>query len=193
MYGIIYKAVCPMGKVYVGQTTKRLCNRKAGHAYQVRKKDRRSAFQIALLELGVNNFTWEQIDIAETQIELDQKEKLWVAHYKADDPAHGYNSTDGGASCTLTIEHRQKISMAITGEKHHFFGKCHSAETLNKMSKAQRGERNAAAKLTEADARQIKIKLAEGEVGRVLAKKYGVTDEIISKIKRGKTWRHIQV
>ena len=37
MYGIIYKAICPMGKIYIGQTTKTLKLRKSQHAFRAKK------------------------------------------------------------------------------------------------------------------------------------------------------------
>jgi len=113
MYGIIYKATGPTGLVYIGQTVKRLAERKAGHAFRAKKGDRRHAFQIALLADGFSNFTWEQIDTAENAGELDEKEKYWIAHYQSDNPAHGYNGTSGGKDTVYTIEARQKISEAI--------------------------------------------------------------------------------
>jgi len=113
VYGIIYKATGPDGRVYIGQTTESLTRRKGVHAYRIKKGDKRSPFQFALLEHGsVRAFQWEQIDTAENAGELDAKEKHWIAHYQSDKPAHGYNSTDGGINYTASPEHRKKLSDA---------------------------------------------------------------------------------
>ncbi|MDR2717179.1 MAG: GIY-YIG nuclease family protein [Treponema sp.] len=159
MHGIIYKATGPTGKVYVGQTTRTLAMRKGQHKFRALKGDRRSAFQIALLDEGFSNFQWEQIDTADSKEELDKKEKLWIAHYKADKPEHGYNLQDGGIGGTPNAEARRKMSEAHRGkypspetrqklsdvrkgEKHHMYGKHHSEETRKKISEAHKGEKN---------------------------------------------------
>jgi group I intron endonuclease len=160
-YGIIYKATGPGGKVYVGQTTKTLKRRKRGHAFRTKKGDRRSDFHIALLESGFDSFVWEEIDRADSQEELDRKEREWIAHYKADDPAHGYNQQGGGVYHSVsektrrkisesnkgkhsdkhhTEETRRKISEANKGEKNRMFGRHHTPEAREKMSEANKGK-----------------------------------------------------
>jgi group I intron endonuclease len=131
MYGIIYKAAGPTGKVYIGQTTKLLNRRKADHKFRALKGDRRTPFQIALLDEGFKNFTWEQIDTAENKAELDQKEKYWVDHYDSMNPAKGYNNTDGGIHYSPSVETRRKIGEA---------NKNPSATTRQKISEARKGK-----------------------------------------------------
>jgi len=137
MHGIIYKAVSPNGKTYIGQTTRALARRKSDHAFRARVKDQRTAFQIAILEHGgVKAFTRDEIDTAETAEELNAKEKRWVAYFKADNPQYGYNGTGGGISCKANTETRRKLS----GENNHNYGKHHSPETRQKMSEAHIGK-----------------------------------------------------
>jgi group I intron endonuclease len=138
-YGIIYKATGPTGKVYIGQTVKTLAERKRGHKYQALKDDRRSIFQVAILEHGFHTFAWEQIDQADTPEELDRKEKKWIARYKSTDPEKGYNGTDGGIDGHPNEEIRRRMSQAKSGEKHHFFGKHLSAEHRRKIGEAGKG------------------------------------------------------
>jgi group I intron endonuclease len=137
-YGIIYKATGPGGKVYVGQTTKTLKERKNGHKIQAKKGDRRRAFQIALLDEGFDKFVWEQIDTAEIQAELDRKEKEWIAHYNATDPAHGYNLMDGGINGKPNKETREKLSKSQKGKNTWMKGKKASEETKRKMSEKRK-------------------------------------------------------
>lgn len=217
VYGIIYKATGPDGRVYVGQTTKSLKERKRKHQFRAYKGDKRTAFQVALMELGFDSFQWDKIDHADNQEELDQKEKYWISHYQSDNPAHGYNHTNGGIKTVyssearrkiseamkgkpsrrkgkhLSEEHRRKISEAQKGEKHHNFGKHLSEETKYKKSEAMRGEKSPAAKLSEADVRQIKTALANGDTCASLARKYNVDKSLISQIKRGKAWHWLQI
>lgn len=55
------------------------------------------------------------------------------------------------------------------------------------------GSANHKAKLTEDQVAQIKRRLGAGERGRILAAEFGVSETIVSQIKSGKRWRHIQL
>lgn len=56
------------------------------------------------------------------------------------------------------------------------------------------GEASGLAKLTTEDVIEIKMELAFGRVtNALLAERYGVSRESISSIKRGLTWKHVQV
>lgn len=55
-----------------------------------------------------------------------------------------------------------------------------------------RGSRQGSAKLTEADVAEIKSSLAQGVRGRELARRYAVGDAVITRIKQGKSWRHVE-
>jgi group I intron endonuclease len=154
-YGVIYRAInTENGKVYIGQTTKSLFMRRKQHMLRVKYGDRRTAFQTALLNEGWENFEWKAIGIAESQEELDRKEKHWIAHYKSDDPRYGYNGTDGGLNGTPTAETRQKISEARRGQavpkevrckiSKTMKGRTKSEETRQRMSEANKGKRHTA-------------------------------------------------
>ena len=218
MHGIIYKATGPDGKVYIGQTMYTLAHRKACHRIQAVKRDRRGSFQLALLELGVNAFTWEQIDTAETAEELDAKEKYWIAHYDSMNPKRGYNNTDGGVKTTYSEATCRRISEALKGKKRSkeicqkmseaqkkrfqtqkgtMLGKKHSVEALVKMSEAQKrnmhlGEKNPSATITENIARQIKSALVAGDRICHLARKHNVTSSLVKNIKYGRAWAWLQ-
>jgi len=160
MHGIIYKATNTLnGKVYIGQTTQPLNERKRHHKYMSLKGDRRTPFQIALLDEGFDNFTWKQRDTFNNAEELTAKEKHWVAFYKANDPQYGYNITGGGIAAKHTEETKRKISRIVkgrkvseetrrkisegnkgkhNGENNPFFGKKHTEESRRKMSEAQK-------------------------------------------------------
>jgi group I intron endonuclease len=138
-YGIIYKATnTANGKVYIGLTTETLKERKRKHQYRAYKGDKRETFQIALLDEGFDNFQWEQIDSAESEAELSEKEQYWVSFYKADDPAHGYNIQGGGIGAKHTAETKRKLSEMQKGDKNYWYGKHLSAEHRRKQSEALR-------------------------------------------------------
>jgi group I intron endonuclease len=143
MYGIIYKATGPTGKVYVGQTTYSLNHRKGAHKYRSLKGDKRTTFQTALLDEGFDNFTWEQIDTADTAEELDDKEKAWITFYNSMIPAKGYNNQDGGKKFVASEETRRKNGEAKKGKQTWMKGKHHTEETRRKISEALSGEKSA--------------------------------------------------
>jgi len=206
-YGIIYKATGPTGKVYIGQTIKTLNRRKIDHAFRAKKQDRRGAFQIALLEHGFGSFQWDQIDSAETAEELDQKEKHWIAHYKSTDPQYGYNIFEGGSNPKLSPETRRKISEAQKGKSREYCkgipkseehrrkiseankGKHRTDESRKKMSEAHRGKKNKLATISENTAMKIRADLANGMRNCDIARKYNVSRNVVSHIKRGQTWK----
>lgn len=50
----------------------------------------------AIRKYGEANFKIDQIDSAETDEELNNKEKYWIKQYDSTNPEKGYNMTDGG-------------------------------------------------------------------------------------------------
>lgn len=86
LYGIIY---CAYNKVnqkrYIGQTTQRLCERRAAHY----TKDPDIYFHRALHKYNKEEFEWSIIDVAQSAEELDQKEKYWIKQYNTLDPIKG--------------------------------------------------------------------------------------------------------
>jgi hypothetical protein len=115
-----------------------LSARKANHKYMAVKRDRRSAFHIALLDEGFDDFVWEQIDTANTPEELNQKEIYWINFYKSNDPQSGYNLQNGGIRAKHSKETRRKISEAKKGTQSHRKGKHHTEESRRKMSEHTR-------------------------------------------------------
>lgn len=101
LYGIIY---CAYNKVnqkrYIGQTTQRLCERRAAHY----TKDPDIYFHRALHKYNKDDFEWSIIDIAQSKEELDKKEKYWIKTYKTLDPTVGYNLLPGGSNNMPTKE-----------------------------------------------------------------------------------------
>jgi group I intron endonuclease len=269
-YGIIYKATnSNNNKVYIGQTTYTLAHRKGAHAFRTKKGDRRSDFQIALLNEGFSNFAWEQIDQADSPEELDRKEKFWIEKLKSDDPLYGYNMNDGGTYHSVSDKTREKLrdarakqvipkesyikrGLKMRGENNPRFGKKASPELRLKLSEAHknseknrehlklitrayrgkehpnygkprpekvrkkiseklkgrhpseealasmrknhaRGENNKAAKITCATAKEIKIMLRDGKRIYEIMECFGISRDIVKRIKSGQNWRHVAV
>jgi group I intron endonuclease len=188
MFGIIYKATGPTGKVYVGQTVYTLKKRKGQHAFRAKKGDRRNAFCIAILEHGFDNFTWTEIDAADTREALDEKERYWIARYDSMNPEKGYNGTDGGTYGIITAEARRKISEAKSGGNHHFFGKRFTEEHRRKIGEANKGKNtwSKGRKLSEEHKRKIG-EAESGEKNHNFGKKFSPeTRRKISEVQKGK-------
>ncbi len=97
MYGIIYKVTNIINnKIYIGQTKQTLEERKYNHYYRAKHSldITHTHFINAIRKYGETNFIWEQIDIAESAEELNQKEKYWIQYYNSVN--NGYNIQKGG-------------------------------------------------------------------------------------------------
>lgn len=76
--GIIYKATnLSNGKVYIGQTTRSLEERK--HAHEICADKTTTLFAFAIREFGIDGFKWEQIDEVQATDPMELKAFLAVA------------------------------------------------------------------------------------------------------------------
>lgn len=114
---IIYKAVNLINnKIYIGQTINSLEYRQNQHhreaKYQKQNKRRNNYFHNAINKYGFDNFIFTKIDEANTQEELDKKERFWIAFYNSTDKNIGYNLDTGGISGgKKSLETRRKIGI----------------------------------------------------------------------------------
>lgn len=156
-YGTIYKITnIKTGKVYIGKTTKSLNDRLQGH---INNADKGNNFKLSLAirKYGKENFIIEPIDFAETCDELNEKEIHYIGEYNSLED--GYNMTMGGEGGNTYINKSdeemkaisRKISTALrknngnrgqfVGPKNSMYGKHHTPETKEKMSKALKGKK----------------------------------------------------
>jgi group I intron endonuclease len=133
MYGIIYRATNKRnGKIYIGQTRFSLEKRIREHEESSARK--KMAIGLALEKYGKKVFEWQTIDQADTKANLDEKERMWIAFYRSNDPKHGYNLTNGGEGFqSLTDEIKKKISATLRGHSV-------SQETRKKISQNVKGK-----------------------------------------------------
>ncbi len=93
----------------------------------------------------------------------------------------------------MSLSHRNKNK----GDKHYNYGKHLSKETKEKLSKVNKGrfsgERSPNHKLSIKNIEEIKMLLDSKIYQKDIAKIYGVTQSIISRIKLGKTWKHVSI
>ena len=135
-YGIIYKAVLKKdGRSYIGQTTRSLKERISEHGHK-----NRFYFNNAIQKYGMESFLWEIIDYADSQEDLDRKERLWIEHYKSNIKGNGFNLTSGGEHAVYSEDSIKKMSEAMTGEKNHRYGVSATEDTRKKMSASRIGK-----------------------------------------------------
>lgn len=90
--------------------------------------------------------------------------------------------------------HRCDVRNCVNPD-HIFLGtaKENNRDKLNKgRSNPSHGENHSSSKLTELQVKQILQKLENGIQQKIIAKEYGVCPTAISRIKIGKSWKHVQ-
>lgn len=94
---IIYKITCKINnKVYIGQTSESIMQRFRRHmGYQ--KDEHDTKFYRAIRKYGTENFYIEEIDSANSQDELDEKEMYWISKYNSIN--NGYNTKESKGKC----------------------------------------------------------------------------------------------
>nr|DAF44275.1 MAG TPA: intron associated endonuclease [Podoviridae sp. ct8Lf7] len=92
---IIYKITNLINnKIYIGLTTTELKVRWNSHRHCV-KSDPRHLY-CSMRKYGIENFTIEQIDSADSIIKLGELERYYIEKYNSQDPNIGYNLSAGG-------------------------------------------------------------------------------------------------
>lgn len=186
------------GKIYVGQTTQTFRTRTMQHM-----RSREGYFDTALRKYGIESFECGIIDTAKSTEELNKKEIYWIKKLNSMKP-NGYNLCEGG-NTTRGYSHKEesKRKMSATkkklesmkGEKNHYYGKHHTKEIREKMSKAWENEARRA-KLKEHNKNLDRTyqcrKVLNVETKEIFnsikeaAKKYGLKETHISRVCRGK-------
>lgn len=192
---IIYKMTNKVnGKVYIGQTTRRLDERTKEHI-----RHNKMIVDKAIQKYGIENFTVEQIDLAENINELNQKEMYWIERYDCITPK-GYNQCYGGDN-TCGYHHKEeskqkmsiKKSQKYIGEGNPFYNKTHSEESRKKMSEARKGLKH----LTEEQIKRLReshhtVKVINVDTGEVFDSikdaglKYNIEPTHITRVCKGK-------
>lgn len=84
-------------KIYIGQTIRPVEQRFHRHINDALNNILNTHFARAIRKYGKDNFVVEIIDTAQTQDELNQKERYWIQYYNS--VQEGYNETDAISKC----------------------------------------------------------------------------------------------
>jgi group I intron endonuclease len=171
-YGLIYRVTNTINqKVYVGQTKQSLIKRWRAHVNASRKP--RYTIQFAIAKYGADNFTIEQLCVAQSREELNDLEKQHIASFGSVVP-NGYNLTYGGESPTFSEETIVRMSESHKGKKFGNYseawrkaisdaltGKSPSEETRRKQAAAKLGTKHSAETLLSMSIAQTGRKMSQ--------------------------------
>lgn len=151
-------------KCYIGQSID-INRRFKEHQNGLNKKvGHNPYFQNAWDKYGEENFAFEIIEEVDDTNLLDEREIFYISFYKSNDKDYGYNATPGG-NC--------------------FIGK---EETRNKLSISKRFNNS---HLTEQDVREIKMCMYCLMDRKEIAKKYNVSEKVLTQISMGKSYGYV--
>lgn len=194
-------------KVYIGQTIKSLQRRLVVHRAAGNTKNPKTKIARAIKKYGKENFFIELINSSYTQEEADKLECFYIEKFNS--IKYGYNISPGGeAKRNVTAETRKRLAKGMKGKFHSketiqlmsesnsgiknpFYGKNHTYEVKNILSKHRRGEGSPTAKLTEKDIIVIRELLSQNVKQKEIAKMFNIHNSQISRIKNNKTWSFI--
>lgn len=110
---ILYKAISPSNKIYIGITSMSLKDRIYGH-YSSAKVNKRP-FCVALIKYG-KNIKWEVVEKNLNKEQAEKLEKSLILQYKSFDRQFGYNLSLGGLSGYIQSKEGKK-RIGLTSKK----------------------------------------------------------------------------
>lgn len=131
------------GKKYIGQSCD-IMKRWADHRWALENDRHTNGHLQNAWNKAQGHFDFSVIETCEAE-ELDAREEYWIAYYRANDPALGYNLTSGGdgiRGLVRTAEHCRHISESLIGRVGVMKGRRFTHEHRQKIAKALRGNRN---------------------------------------------------
>ena len=103
-------------KVYIGQTIRPIEQRFHRHLSDALNNILDTHFARAIRKYGKDSFIIEEIDTAQTQDELNQKEQYWIRYYNS--VKDGYNETDAISKCGgNTYQSKTEEEMEVIKDK----------------------------------------------------------------------------
>lgn len=184
---------------YIGQTVQTLERRRTQHLAEATRPPGRSRCHRWIRKVLRSGFMIG-VQLIEADCPWNEAEQRWIAFYRSIYPQLMTNLSDGGCGYNgkRSLATRRRMSGRRLSASH--IAKLRlpkSPETRARMSMAQvgnkngRGEYNGQAILSEEDVIDIRRSLVRGKSLTRIAVRYGVSKAAISKIRTGRTWRHL--
>ena len=126
------------GKMYIGLTRQAPEARwgVGGKNYH----DKCPHFWNAIQKYGWDGFIHSVVATDLSEADACDLEQTLISAYQTQESSHGYNIMEGGTSPTIPDEVRQKMSLAMRGNRNGLGHPC-SAEKKRKISEAQKGRK----------------------------------------------------
>lgn len=138
-YSAIYKITNKLnGKIYIGQAQDFYLR------YYEHKKIRGNGYlQRAFKKYGFENFEFSIVEKIDDLNKINTREEYWIEFYKSYNDKIGYNicktanTTRGRKREPSELDGIRKYRQSCIGEKNAFYGKHHSIESKEKISKSR--------------------------------------------------------
>ena len=138
----IYKITSPSNRIYIGQT---IDSERRIREYKLNSCKSQPRLYSSLKKYGFNNHIFEIIEECDVSI-LNERERYWQEYYDV-------LSQDKGLNCILTksvdkkmvhskdtrIKISEKLKGKMSGKDNPFYGRRHTQETKDKISKRNKG------------------------------------------------------
>ncbi len=187
---------------YIGQTRISLETRLSQHLGDASRKNERKlkSHCYRWIRKTLRNGHRIGIQLLEADAEYETAEKQWIAIYRDRFPGRLTNISDGGEGYVgkRSLAWRITLRRPRSEETKAKMRKPKSSEMRQRLSQSLRGntrglgERNGGSVLTEVQVLEIKERMRAGESLSSLAASYGVSKAAMSKIRSGRTWKHLR-
>ena len=183
-------------KVYVGQTGESFQRRFWHHRWKLKDGSHDNSYlQNAWNKYGEKSFEFFIIQVVTNTDELDDLEIKFIQLYKDLNLSYNILSGGGGRRGVPMSDHAKEI---VGGKnREHMLGKRHSEETKAKMSQTRTGQTYNHYKVTNVLnddlAREIKMRLINGEKATEIAKSLNVSYNSVNGILSNNTWDQVFV
>lgn len=155
------------GKKYFGITTQNPATKRwIGHKTVAKRKVRKTPLVLAMNKYGFDNFTFKILVSDENRDYIANLEREYIRKYKTQNRDYGYNLSDGGeinVGFTIPKDVIEKRAKDMQGNGNHFFGRSHSKETKEKISKAKKGVKMSEEARSKMKGRKSPLKGVTGE------------------------------
>ena len=173
---------------YIG-STQNLVKRYYTHLNHIRTNKNTCVKLIrAVNKYGEENFSFEIIEKCNVDNLLEREQ------YYLDSLNPTYNISKKAGS-NLGIKRTEEVKLKKSNsQKQKWTDQNYRKKHLEKLSNNwKRGSLHKMAKLTEQDVIQIKLKINEGLTSKEISESLNVSYHSVKDIKRGKTWKHVQI
>lgn len=180
-------------KIYVGSTTDSFRQRFSSHKSLLRRHIHPNIhLQRSWDKHGESNFTFTILECIDDSSKIIEREQYYIDELK---PHYNISPTAGNTSgVPCSNKTKAKLSELLSGENNPMYGKQHSKESRNAMSKSRKGrftaENHPRSKLTQELVDKIRLMISDKISYQKIADLLGIHKTTVYRIANNKTnWR----